>query len=76
MCDAAVVCTTGFLKSLTLDIVKCTGFYCFAVFCFHRSFNKVLFHSAAFPPFVYFLVLDVGWESVHPLIAVVWSSYP
>lgn len=50
----------AFKKSQTLDIVKCTGFYCFAGFCFHRSFIKVIFHRAAFLPVVRCLVLDVG----------------
>ncbi len=60
LCDAAVFRTTGLQKSQTLDIVKCTGFYCFAGFCFHRSFIKVIFHRAAFPPGVRHPVLDVG----------------
>jgi len=43
-------------KSQTLDIVKCTGFYCFAGFCFVfiGVFIKVIFHLAAFPPVVRF----------------------
>lgn len=62
MCDAAVFRTTSLQKSQTLDIVKCTGFYCFAGFCFHRSFIKVIFQRAAFPPVVWFFfgILDVG----------------
>lgn len=62
MCDAAVFRTTSLQKSQTLDIVKCTGFYCFAGFCFHRSFIKVIFQRAAFLPVVWFFfgILDVG----------------
>lgn len=51
LCVAAVFCTTSLQISQTLDIVKCTGFYCFAGFCFH-SFIKVIFHCAVLPPVV------------------------
>lgn len=68
MCDAAVFRTTSLQKSQTLDIVKCTGFYCFAGFCFHRSFIKVIFHCATF--LVCFLV-DVGCVSAPTLCATI-----
>lgn len=48
VCVAAVFCTTSLQMSETLDIVICTGFYCFAVFCFLRSFIKVIFHCTVF----------------------------
>lgn len=60
-CVAAVFCTTSLQMSQTLDIVKCTGFYCFAGFCFHRSFIKVIFHRAVFPLVVHVLVLLKMW---------------
>lgn len=61
MCDAAAFCTTCLQKSQTLDIVKCTGFQCFAGFCFHRSFIKFIFHCAAFLSVVFFLFCCLMW---------------
>lgn len=70
LCDAAVLA----FRCLKHWIVKCTGLYCFADFCFHRSFIKVIFHCAAFPPVVGFLAPLCVWDGVHvcPRGAATW----
>lgn len=53
LCRASEFLTTS-LQAQTLNTVDCTGFSCCSDVSFHRSFIKLIFHSAVFLLVVYF----------------------